>query len=92
MTRDLCLARMEGLFDASMRLIPSGPAFGCLKSLQAILSNLGPHHNFIYNKQKSPAICDDEGFVFGAHGRIRTSDHLVRSQVLYPAELHARNS
>ena len=28
----------------------------------------------------------------GAHGRIRTSDRLVRSQVLYPAELHARNS
>ena len=25
----------------------------------------------------------------GARGRIRTSDHLVRSQVLYPAELHA---
>ena len=25
----------------------------------------------------------------GAHGRIRTSDRLVRSQVLYPAELHA---
>ncbi len=28
--------------------------------------------------------------MFGAHGRIRTSDRLVRSQVLYPAELHAR--
>ena len=27
--------------------------------------------------------------VYGARGRIRTSDHLVRSQVLYPAELHA---
>jgi|GEM_PF-1927560 hypothetical protein len=25
----------------------------------------------------------------GARGRIRTSDRLVRSQVLYPAELHA---
>ena len=25
----------------------------------------------------------------GAHGRSRTSDRLVRSQVLYPAELHA---
>ena len=29
--------------------------------------------------------------VDGAPGRIRTSDHLVRSQVLYPAELQARN-
>ena len=27
---------------------------------------------------------------FGAPGRIRTSDTLVRSQVLYPAELRAR--
>ena len=28
----------------------------------------------------------------GAPGRSRTSDRLVRSQVLYPAELRARNS
>ena len=28
-------------------------------------------------------------FMGGAPGRIRTSDHLVRSQVLYPAELRA---
>ena len=28
--------------------------------------------------------------LIGAHGRSRTSDRLVRSQVLYPAELHAR--
>ena len=28
----------------------------------------------------------------GAPGRIRTSDRLVRSQVLYPTELRARNS
>jgi hypothetical protein len=28
--------------------------------------------------------------VIGAPGRIRTADHLVRSQVLYPAELRAR--
>ncbi len=27
--------------------------------------------------------------IYGAPGRIRTSDHLVRSQVLYPAELRA---
>ena len=30
-------------------------------------------------------------FKYGALGRIRTSDRLVRSQVLYPAELRARN-
>ena len=29
-------------------------------------------------------------FLYGACGRIRTSDRLVRSQVLYPAELHTR--
>ena len=28
-------------------------------------------------------------FRFGAPGEIRTPDHLVRSQVLYPAELQA---
>ena len=33
------------------------------------------------------------GFLFnGALGRIRTSDRLVRSQVLYPAELQALDS
>jgi hypothetical protein len=28
---------------------------------------------------------------FGAPGEIRTPDHLVRSQVLYPTELRARS-
>ena len=28
----------------------------------------------------------------GAPGRIRTSDHLVRSQVLYPTELRMRSN
>lgn len=32
---------------------------------------------------------DSGGKKDGAPGRIRTSDHLVRSQVLYPAELRA---
>ncbi len=31
-------------------------------------------------------------FVSGACGRIRTSDRLVRSQVLYPAELRTRST
>jgi hypothetical protein len=30
------------------------------------------------------------GFLFGAPGEIRTPDQLVRSQLLYPAELRAR--
>ncbi len=37
--------------------------------------------------EKKPA---DAGLVFGAPGRSRTADRLVRSQVLYPAELRAR--
>ena len=32
------------------------------------------------------------GLFIGAPGGIRTPDHLVRSQVLYPAELQAHNS
>lgn len=32
---------------------------------------------------------DDNPIVFGAPGEIRTPDRLVRSQVLYPAELRA---
>ncbi len=40
--------------------------------------------------KKTP--CNHTGrFCYGARGRIRTSDRLVRSQVLYPAELHAQN-
>ena len=30
--------------------------------------------------------------LYGAHGRIRTSDRLVRSQVLYPTELQPRRA
>ena len=37
------------------------------------------------NSQKATDRCD----TFGAPGEIRTPDHLVRSQVLYPTELRA---
>ena len=67
--------------------------------------HLVPHQNtpkyticsgtFVYLWQnKNPckwlkiAIC--KGFLFGVRERIRTPDTLVRSQVLYPAELHTR--
>jgi hypothetical protein len=33
-----------------------------------------------------------EGLIIGAPETIRTSDRLVRSQVLYPAELRARKN
>ena len=42
-------------------------------------------------KQKSPA-ANCEAFLYGAPGRSRTSDLLVRSQTLYPAELRAHVS
>ncbi len=41
----------------------------------------GPFSNVLFLKR-----------LFGAPGEIRTPDHLVRSQVLYPTELRARNS
>ncbi len=40
-----------------------------------------------YGHKKSPA--DAELLLYGAPGAIRTPDRLVRSQVLYPAELQA---
>ena len=38
-------------------------------------------------KKKKPAIRRLQAFQYGAAGRNRTHDPLVRSQVLYPAEL-----
>jgi len=40
---------MEGLLSASLRFTLRA-AFGCLKSLQAILSNRGSHHTFMSSK------------------------------------------
>ena len=42
------------------------------------------------HKQKDPSLSLRAFYVYGALGRIRTSDRLVHSQVLYPAELRAR--
>src|SRR5690554_4860700 len=42
-------------------------------------------------ESRRPALGED-GSESGAPGRIRTSDHLIRSQVLYPAELRARRA
>ena len=41
-------------------------------------------------KLKKPRPCGRGFFNFGAPGTIRTCDRLIRSQVLYPAELQAR--
>jgi hypothetical protein len=65
-----------------LTLIPPSPFCAAAKLLDALPRN---------KKRKRPP---DEGGLShclnGAPGRIRTSDHLVRSQVLYPAELRAR--
>ena len=55
----------------------------------------GPGENFCFSGvlslrariDKSPLA---RALIFGAPGEIRTPDHLVRSQVLYPAELRAQ--
>lgn len=41
-----------------------------------------------YHKQKTPLY--ERGFLFGAPGEIRTPDQVVRSHLLYPAELRVR--
>ena len=43
-----------------------------------------------YHKKRVSADKTLTLFCNGTPGRIRTSDHLVRSQVLYPAELRAQ--
>ena len=58
------------------------------KLLQAILSNSTVR---ITHKQTNIKYPFKGAFNIGAPGEIRTPDHLVRSQVLYPAELRARN-
>ena len=44
-------------------------------------------------QNKKKPVANATGFFnYGALGRIRTSDRLVRSQVLYPAELRAHKA
>ena len=51
-----------------------------------IMDKSGSHKKgFQLKKLKIPVIC-------GAPGRIRTCDPLIRSQILYPAELRARKA
>ncbi len=51
-----------------------------------LAQNLSPE-----TKKGPEAEATDPFILFGALGEIRTPDRLVRSQVLYPAELQARN-
>ena len=55
----------------------------------------GHKQKYMTNPNPSPIGTGIIGFGlswFGAHGETRTPDLLVRSQSLYPAELHAHNT
>ena len=77
-----CMARMEGLSacgrSARLRRLSNQP-FGCRRFESAGLGAM-----------KKARWSTGPLYLDGAHGRIRTSDRLVRSQVLYPTELHAQ--
>ncbi len=49
---------------------------------------VGSHPATFCAHTKTPSIAAGRFCLCGARGRIRTSDRLVRSQILYPAELH----
>jgi hypothetical protein len=79
----------ERLFGLSMPSPLRGRADARSNPLRADLSNSGefslPSQSAI--QKKNPLIAGL--FLNGALGEIRTPDHLVRSQVLYPTELRA---
>ena len=90
-----CMARLEGLFG------PSCPhPFGAIQQKTLMLKivpddffepNDEPVHYKTTNNKKAPSKIEGAFLLYGAPGRIRTSDRSVRSRVLYPAELQAHN-
>ena len=66
---------------------PFGAACGSSKTLLVFLSNEGFLSSPSEEPNKKPHLNCRWGFLFGAPGGIRTPDQLVRSQLLYPAEL-----
>ncbi len=86
------MARPEGL----LRRCASCPS-GCRPGADTFLAALGIEPDCwtevrilwgTGNEKRHPGV-GASSLKYGAPGRIRTSDHLVRSQVLYPAELRA---
>ena len=57
------------------------------KSPSTLISSLWRRQSSGDTKEKALQIKDLQGLPIGAAGRNRTHDPLVRSQVLYPAEL-----
>ena len=71
------------------------PTFDRLNLLPTNLSNrffYGSEVRILPGNKKADTRVPASIYEYGAPGRIRTSDHLVRSQVLYPTELRALNS
>ena len=60
------------------------------KRLCEIVNGMFGEEFFGHRKRKSQLPLEQLGLSTGAPGRIRTRDPLVRSQVLYPTELPAR--
>ena len=59
------------------------------KVSRLMLISIWSSHRSIRRAQKKPSACGERlGFV-GTPGKIRTPDPLIRSQMLYPAELRA---
>jgi hypothetical protein len=54
--------------------------------------NVGDSDLFGRINKKAPPFQEGLFYLYGAPGEIRTPDRLVRSQVLYPAELRARKA
>ena len=85
------MARPEGLQPTSLWAALRAPD-GREKLLPAIFSNRMKNQSIqTANNKKAPPKTGGAFLLYGAPGRIRTSDRSVRSRVLYPAELQAHN-
>ena len=73
---------IDSLSGAARLLTPSGRPDGRPNSWRCL-------SNGMFDPPNSPnkKACARQALLFGAPGMIRTCDPLVRSQVLYPAEL-----
>src|SRR5216684_3879984 len=72
---------------------PAGASFGMTGHVQADRLHSSQARDFSSNKIKiSAELVENKLQGSGAPGEIRTPDPLVRSQMLYPAELRARNA
>ena len=71
---------------------PCGPAFGRSAQLRCLSNATFKCRAFMIHLQAVQTKTPPRGrcfYLYGAPGAIRTPDRLVRSQVLYPAELQA---